>query len=93
MAFSPISETPSVGKNNIYLPTLFLFIILQLPIVLSDNIVVILVFRFITGILASPTQALGGGSISDMWDARKLGYPMALYDGGEYSCQLLRLSG
>lgn len=66
------------------MPTLCLYVVLQLPIVLSDNIAVILVFRFVTGVLASPTQAQGGGSVSDMWRSQKLGYPMMIYDHGKY---------
>lgn len=80
MVFSPLSEIPSIGKNKIYIPTLLLYVVMQLPIVLSNNIAVILVFRFITGILASPCQAQGGGSVSDLWRSQKLGYPMIIYD-------------
>lgn len=81
MIFCPISELPQVGKNHIYVPTLVVYILFQLPIILSNSFAVIMVFRFITGMLASPTVSLGGGSIADLWEPKQLGYPMVTYDG------------
>lgn len=81
MIFSPIGEIPQIGKNHVYIPTVVLYILLQLPILLSNNMAVILVFRFLTGMLASPTLSLGGGSVADLWSSRLLGYPMVTYDG------------
>lgn len=83
IVLGPVSESPSIGKNNVYFPALILFIVLQLPIVLSYSMPVILVFRFFTGLFASVPTAIGGGSISSMWSARKLGYPMMVYDNGK----------
>ena len=81
MLFSPIGEIPYIGKNHVYIPTVVLYIIFQLPILLSNEVSVILVFRFLTGMLASPTLSLGGGSVADMWSSRLLGFPMVTYDG------------
>lgn len=81
MLFSPICELPQVGKTHVYIPALTAYLLCLLPILLSDSIAVILVFRFITGFLASPTVSLGGASVADVWEARNLGPPMIIYDG------------
>lgn len=81
MIFSPIGEIPQIGRNHVYIPTVVLYILFQLPILLSDKMAVILVFRFLTGMLASPTLSLGEGSVADLWSSRLLGYPMLTYDG------------
>jgi DHA1 family multidrug resistance protein-like MFS transporter len=61
-----LQELPSLGRNPVYIVTLFLFAILQIPTALSNNIGSLLVLRFLTGIFASPALATGGASIGDM---------------------------
>ncbi|KAK5100426.1 GTPase-activating protein [Lithohypha guttulata] len=80
MFFSPLAEIPRIGMNNIYLLTNLLFVLCQLPILHSNNLSTMLVFRFITGILASPCLAQGGASIKAMYSARDMGIPMAIWD-------------
>lgn len=86
MIFSPLSEIPSIGSTSIYVLSALLFVACQLPVVLSHNLGVILVFRLITGIFASPCLSLGGASIKAMYSAREQGIPMAIWDAG--SCLL-----
>ncbi|PGH02024.1 hypothetical protein AJ80_08918 [Polytolypa hystricis UAMH7299] len=70
MILAPLSEFPAVGRNPVYISTLVLFTIFQIPTALSPHIVMLLVFRFITGVLGSPALATGGASISDLYDQK-----------------------
>lgn len=66
MAFSPLSENAKYGRTSIYIITLFIFFILQIPTALVRNIGGLCVLRFISGIFASPCLATGGASIADV---------------------------
>jgi DHA1 family multidrug resistance protein-like MFS transporter len=66
MVFSPLSEHPAVGRLNIYIITLTLFVILQIPTSLANNIAGLLVLRFLAGVFASPALTTGGASIGDV---------------------------
>jgi DHA1 family multidrug resistance protein-like MFS transporter len=66
LVFAPLSEIAAVGRNWIYAPTFFLFVILSIPTALVRNYAGLLVLRFLTGFLSSPSLANGGASIGDM---------------------------
>lgn len=66
MIFSPLSENARFGRTSIYIITLFIFFILQIPTALVKNIAGLCVLRFIAGIFASPCLATGGASIGDV---------------------------
>ncbi|KAJ4191015.1 hypothetical protein NW755_005226 [Fusarium falciforme] len=51
MLFSPMSETPQIGRSRIYFWTLFAFVLLELPTGYATNMAMLLVFRFLTGFL------------------------------------------
>ena len=80
MVWSPLSEMPSVGRRKVYAYTAIVFIICQLPVPLVANIEVIYLCRFLTGFFCSPVLAVGGGTISDMFDPVTIGYPMAFWE-------------
>ena len=67
LIFSPLSEIPSIGRNPVYMATLFLFVILQIPTIYAKNIQTILALRFFAGFVGSPALATGGASIQDMF--------------------------
>lgn len=66
MVFSPMSENAIFGRTSIYIVTLFIFVILQIPTALSTDIAGLTVLRFLSGFFASPCLATGGASISDV---------------------------
>lgn len=66
MVLSPMSENVIFGRTSIYIVTLFIFFILQIPTALSHNIASLCVLRFIAGFFASPALATGGASIGDV---------------------------
>ncbi|KAK5109708.1 hypothetical protein LTR85_002286 [Meristemomyces frigidus] len=72
LLFAPLSEIAAVGRNWIYAPTFFLFVILSIPTALVRNYAGLLVLRFITGVFSSPALANGGASIGDMYSLLEL---------------------
>ena len=80
MIFSPLSECPSIGRNPVYLLTLLLFVLIQVPIATAPNVGTILIFRFFSGLLGSPAQATGGATISDIYDPQPRSYAIGLWE-------------
>lgn len=63
---SPITEHYKIGRNPVYIATLFLFATLQIPTALAKNIASLCVLRFLSGIFASPVLATGAASVCDI---------------------------
>ncbi|KIW18649.1 hypothetical protein PV08_02938 [Exophiala spinifera] len=82
MLWSPMSEVPQIGRGPIYIGTLALFVVLQVPTALATNFGMLLAFRFITGFVGSPSLATGGASIGDMYTPSKRTYGMAVWGIG-----------
>ena len=82
MVWAPMSEIPQIGRNPIYIGTLFFFVVLQVPTALSTNFGMLLAFRFITGFIGSPSLATGGASIGDMYRPAKRTYGIAVWGIG-----------
>lgn len=66
MVFSPLSENAIFGRTSIYVITLFIFFILQIPTALVKNIAGLCILRFIAGFFASPCLSTGGASVGDV---------------------------
>ncbi|KAJ3988013.1 major facilitator superfamily domain-containing protein [Lentinula detonsa] len=79
MFLSPLQELPVFGRNSIYMASLFLFIIFQIPIFTATNIQTILAFRFVTGFFGSPALATGGASMGDIYSSRQLAYVVGIW--------------
>ncbi|KAL0941107.1 caffeine resistance protein 5 [Colletotrichum truncatum] len=79
MAWSPLSELPQVSRNTVFISTLIVFIVLQVPIALATNIGMLLAFRFLAGFFGSPVLGLGDGILEDMYAPRKQTYVMGLW--------------
>ena len=75
MFLSPLSEHPPFGRTYIYVITLFIFVIVQIPTALADTIEKIIGLRVIAGFMASPALSTGGATIGDMV------HPNNLYKG------------
>ena len=67
MFLSPLSEIPQFGRSPVYLVTLAIFVVLQVPTALAKNIGTIVPLRLIAGFFGSPPLATGGASLADMW--------------------------
>lgn len=79
MIWSPLSEIPQIGRNPIYMTTLFIFVMFQIPTALAQNFGMLLAFRFLTGFFGSPVLATGGASLADIYAPRKRAYAMAIW--------------
>ncbi|KAK6463719.1 multidrug resistance [Scheffersomyces coipomensis] len=66
MVFSPMSENAIFGRTSIYIVTLFIFFILQIPTALATDIVSLSILRFLGGVFASPCLATGAASACDV---------------------------
>jgi len=74
-----MSEIPQIGRMPIYVITLALFILLQIPTALATNYGMLMAFRFITGFVGSPIIATGGASVADIYNAKKRPYGITLW--------------
>ena len=80
MLWSPLSEVPKVGRNPVYIATFVIFVLLQLPIAFASNIETVLFFRFLASFFGSPTMALGGATVNDMYFPLKRSYGLGLWE-------------
>ncbi|KAI0339259.1 MFS general substrate transporter [Trametopsis cervina] len=67
MFLSPLSEIPQLGRTSVYILSLLVFVLLQIPTALSKNLGALLPLRFLAGFVGSPALATGGASLVDMW--------------------------
>ncbi|KIM78350.1 hypothetical protein PILCRDRAFT_11327 [Piloderma croceum F 1598] len=79
MFLSPLQELPILGRNPVYIRTLFIFVLFQLPIAIAKNFSMVLVFRFLTGFFGSLALATGGASLGDIWPLHQLAYVIGLW--------------
>ncbi|CAA7261302.1 unnamed protein product [Cyclocybe aegerita] len=77
LLIGPLSEV--YGRNTVYRVSYSLFLVCNFPVAFSPNIVVHLIFRFITGFCGSAFLSVAGGSITDMFDDETVANPMAFY--------------
>jgi DHA1 family multidrug resistance protein-like MFS transporter len=84
LIFSPLSEIPRIGRNPVYIITMFLFVVLSIPTALVNNFAGLMVLRFITGFFGSPCLASGGASLGDMYSLMNLPYAMMAWVSAAY---------
>ncbi|KAJ6620281.1 major facilitator superfamily domain-containing protein [Mycena sp. CBHHK59/15] len=76
---APLQEIPAIGRTPVYIYSLLLFVVLQVPIITARNIQVILVLRFFTGFFGGLAPATGGASMADMFPLQQLPYVMGIW--------------
>ncbi|KAJ5088484.1 hypothetical protein N7456_012100 [Penicillium angulare] len=84
LIFSPLSEIPIIGRNPVYIITMFLFVIISIPTALVKNFPGLMVLRFLQGFFGSPCLASGGASIGDMYSFNALPYAMMAWVAAAY---------
>lgn len=89
LIFSPISEIPRIGRNVPYILTLFLFVVMAIPTILTQSFSGFLVLRFLTGFLGSPCLATGGATLQDMYSPLKLPYGYTAWVGATFCAPAL----
>jgi len=73
------SEIPQIGRTPIYMITLFLFVILQIPSALATNFAGLMVLRFLSGFIGSPVLATGGASLGDVFPPKTRPYAIGIW--------------
>lgn len=66
IVFAPMSEIAVVGRAYIYVISLIVFMILQIPTALTKNIASLCVLRFLGGFFASPCLGNGPALVCDV---------------------------
>ncbi|OLN97361.1 Transporter mfs1-like protein 1 [Colletotrichum chlorophyti] len=84
LVFSPLSEIPRIGRNPIYIVTMFLFVIVSIPAPLADNFAGLMVLRFLQGLFGSPCLASGAASLGDMYSLMNLPYALVSWVSAAY---------
>lgn len=79
MLLAPLQEMPIFGRNTVYIGTLFIFVVFQIPIITATNIQTVLAFRFLTGFFGSPALATGAASMGDIYPPHQLAYVVAVW--------------
>ncbi|KAJ4165295.1 hypothetical protein LMH87_006933 [Akanthomyces muscarius] len=84
LIFSPLSEIPRIGRNPVYVVTMFLFVIISIPTALVHNFAGLMVLRFLQGFFGSPCLASGGASLGDMYSLMAIPYAMMAWVSAAY---------
>jgi DHA1 family multidrug resistance protein-like MFS transporter len=84
LVFSPLSEIPRIGRNPVYIVTMFLFVIISIPTALVDNYAGLMVLRFLQGFFGSPCLASGGASLQDIYSMMSIPYAMMAWVSAAY---------
>jgi len=66
MVWAPLSKVPQIGRMPIYILTLAVFVVLQVPTALATNYGMLMAFRFLTRFFGSPILATGGTIVAEI---------------------------
>jgi multidrug resistance protein len=82
LLWSPLSEI--IGRRPVYIISLALYTIFNIPCALSPNIGGLLVCRFLCGVFSSSGLSLAGGTIADIWNIEERGMAIAYFAAAPY---------
>jgi multidrug resistance protein len=82
LLWSPLSEI--IGRQPVYIISLSLYVIFNIPCALSPNIGGLLVCRFLCGVFSSSGLSLAGGTIADIWSIEERGMAIAYFSMAPY---------
>ncbi|KAF1962397.1 MFS general substrate transporter [Byssothecium circinans] len=85
--WSSFSET--VGRRTIYIVSFGLFTFFAILSAVATNIIMLIVVRMLSGGAAASVQAVGAGSVADMWESKDRGRAMGLFYMGPLCGPLL----
>ena len=75
--WSSFSET--LGRRTIYLTSFTLFLVWNVLAAVSVNISMLVVMRILGGGAAASVQAVGAGTIADIWEVKERGRAMGIF--------------
>ncbi|KAI5117818.1 hypothetical protein M0805_004948 [Coniferiporia weirii] len=77
LLLGPLSEF--YGRSPVYWASFFFFFVFSFPVAFAPNIVVFLIFRFLSGFAGSAFLSVAGGSVGDLFSNETVASPMAVY--------------
>jgi len=75
--WSSFSET--LGRRTIYIVSFLLFILWGILSAVAKNIAMLIVMRVLSGGAAASVQAVGAGTIADIWEPKERGRAMGIF--------------
>ncbi|ORX95598.1 major facilitator superfamily domain-containing protein [Clohesyomyces aquaticus] len=81
LLWSPLSEIPTLGRNALYIATMFIFTLLIIPTALTDSLPAFVVARFLCAFFGSPPLSTSPASFTEMVPLDKLPYVLAMWSG------------
>ena len=75
--WSSFSET--LGRRTIYLTSFALFLLWNILAAVSSNIAMLIVMRILGGGASASVQAVGAGTIADIWEVKERGRAMGMF--------------
>lgn len=75
--WSSFSET--LGRRTIYITSFALFVVFAVLSAVATNIGMLVAMRLLSGGAAASVQAVGAGSIADIWEPRERGRAMGIF--------------
>lgn len=82
MIFSPLSEVSTIGRQQIYMITFIIFMVIQAGAATVQNIGGLVVIRFFSGVFCSPALATGAASMGDIVGPEKISKYVGLWAVG-----------
>ncbi|KAK2592130.1 hypothetical protein QQS21_010168 [Conoideocrella luteorostrata] len=82
MAIFPLwwsSFSEEFGRRSIYIISFILFIVFAVLCAVSQNIAMLVVFRCLSGGASASVQAVGAGTIADIWESFERGRAMGMF--------------
>ncbi|KAH0494533.1 hypothetical protein TgHK011_001150 [Trichoderma gracile] len=73
------SFSEQFGRRSIYIISFALFLVFAVLSAVSTNIAMLIVFRILTGGASASVQAVGAGTIADIWESRERGRAMSTF--------------
>ncbi|GAB1313897.1 Putative quinidine resistance [Madurella fahalii] len=75
--WSSFSET--LGRRTIYIASFFLFVVFSVLSAVSVNIPMLIIMRILGGGASASVQAVGAGTIADIWEPAERGRAMGIF--------------
>ena len=82
MAIFPLwwsSFSERLGRRTIYITSFVCFVIFGILSAISTSISMLIVFRVLSGGAAAAVQAVGAGTIADVWEPKERGRAMSIF--------------
>lgn len=73
------SFSEQFGRRTIYLTSFFMFIVSSILCAVSTNMPMLIVFRACSGGASASVQAVGAGTIADIWESFERGRAMSIF--------------